>query len=249
MNPYWSEDSGGREPPNRPDQNEDLASIQTAKLVVREPGMDEVAVPLTRAVTVLGRDRSCDTLLHAPYVSRIHAQIERKDGVHVLTDLSTNGTIVNGQRIQAPVELRHGDEIMFSNVRAWYVIEIPSDAATPAMPAVSERREAQSTLLLSVDANRYSVWIEPLKAEVALTPLEFRLMDYLFQKNGNVATREEICEAVWGDSEYELDSLYRLVDRLKAKVEPAPAQPRFLISHRGIGYSLQAQSNGDLDQD
>jgi len=62
---------------------------------------------------------------------------------------------------------------------------------------------------------------------------------YLFGRRGGVATREELGAEVWGEGSYDLESLYRLVQRVKEKLEPDAANPRYLISHRGIGYSLQ----------
>lgn len=61
---------------------------------------------------VLGRSRDCDVVLSDPNVSREHAEIRPRGGSWVLTDLgSTNGSCLNGRRIDHPEVLKPGDEI------------------------------------------------------------------------------------------------------------------------------------------
>jgi len=61
---------------------------------------------------ILGRDLDCDQILDHPMISRHHARISRAGEGRVIEDLkSTNGTYVNGTRIDAPVALRFGDVI------------------------------------------------------------------------------------------------------------------------------------------
>jgi hypothetical protein len=60
----------------------------------------------------LGRSRECDVMLDDPNVSRTHAELRPRGGSWVLTDLgSTNGSSINGQRIDAPTVVKPGDEI------------------------------------------------------------------------------------------------------------------------------------------
>jgi hypothetical protein len=64
--------------------------------------------PLGERIT-LGRDLSSDIQLNDGQVSRKHAVVQRIQDVYVITDLhSTNGTYVNGQRINKPTILAHG---------------------------------------------------------------------------------------------------------------------------------------------
>jgi len=75
--------------------------------------------------------------------------------------------------------------------------------------------------------------------ELPLTATEFRLLLELARRPGQVFTRELLLALVW-DYDYLGDS--RLVDvavqRLRAKLEPDPAQPRLLRTVRGAGYKL-----------
>jgi hypothetical protein len=64
------------------------------------------------AGVTLGRSRQCDVVLEDPNVSREHAEIRPRGGSWVLSDLgSTNGSSVNGRRIDGPEVLKPGDEI------------------------------------------------------------------------------------------------------------------------------------------
>jgi hypothetical protein len=60
----------------------------------------------------LGRSRQCDVMVDDPNVSRAHADIRPRGGSWVLTDLnSTNGSRLNGRRLEEPEVLKPGDEI------------------------------------------------------------------------------------------------------------------------------------------
>ena len=76
--------------------------------------------------------------------------------------------------------------------------------------------------------------------EVALTKTEFGLLCELAQASGRILTREILLEKVWG---YDYFGDGRLVDvhirRLRTKVEADPAQPRHIVTVRGLGYKLE----------
>jgi Protein of unknown function (DUF3662)/FHA domain len=60
----------------------------------------------------IGRSRQCDVVLNDPNVSREHAEIRPRGGSWVLTDLgSTNGSSLNGRRIEGPEVVKSGDEV------------------------------------------------------------------------------------------------------------------------------------------
>jgi DNA-binding response OmpR family regulator len=75
--------------------------------------------------------------------------------------------------------------------------------------------------------------------EVHCTRTEFRLLCELANHPGKVLSREQLLERVWG---YDYFGDGRLVDvhvrRLRTKVEPDPAAPRFILTVRGMGYKL-----------
>lgn len=60
---------------------------------------------------IIGRHHSCDVVLTAPTVSRRHARLIFRDGGWIIQDLaSTNGTMLNGQRV-GRCRLRPGDQL------------------------------------------------------------------------------------------------------------------------------------------
>ena len=79
--------------------------------------------------------------------------------------------------------------------------------------------------------------------EIHLTKTEFHLLCELSDQLGKVLSREHLLEEVWG---YDYFGDGRLVDvhvrRLRTKVEPDPAHPRHVVTGRGMGYKLQAES-------
>jgi FHA domain len=60
---------------------------------------------------VIGRDVGCDVVVPQADVSRRHAEIVPAQSGYVLTDLSTNGVLVNGNRVRYSVLLKRGDVI------------------------------------------------------------------------------------------------------------------------------------------
>jgi DNA-binding response OmpR family regulator len=74
---------------------------------------------------------------------------------------------------------------------------------------------------------------------VTLTTQEFKLLKYLAGSSGRVISREELLNEVWGYQNYPST---RTVDnhilRLRQKLEPDPASPRFLMTMHGAGYKF-----------
>jgi len=72
---------------------------------------------------------------------------------------------------------------------------------------------------------------------IELTPLEFKLLATFIHSRGRVLSRERLLAAAWGPDTYASD---RIVDNhianLRRKIEPDPANPRYLRNLRGLGY-------------
>jgi DNA-binding response OmpR family regulator len=72
---------------------------------------------------------------------------------------------------------------------------------------------------------------------VDMTPLEFKLLRAFVKNRGRVLSRERLLDLVWGRDIYVTQ---RVVDNyivtLRKKLEPEPAEPRFLVNVRGQGY-------------
>jgi len=74
---------------------------------------------------------------------------------------------------------------------------------------------------------------------LSLTPSEFRLLQVLAQRPGQVYDRAQIASLVWN---YDYLGESRLVDvhvrRLRLKIEDDPSNPKFLLTMRGLGYKF-----------
>jgi DNA-binding response OmpR family regulator len=77
---------------------------------------------------------------------------------------------------------------------------------------------------------------------ITLTTQEFKLLKYLATSPGRVISREELLNEVWGYQNYPST---RTVDnhilRLRQKLEPDPASPRFFLTMHGSGYKFTAE--------
>ncbi len=72
----------------------------------------------------IGRSRQCDVMLDDPNLSRAHAEIRPRGGSWVVTDLgSTNGSRLNGRRLDATEVLKPGDELEFGTTQLTFELE------------------------------------------------------------------------------------------------------------------------------
>jgi len=104
---------------------------------------------------------------------------------------------------------------------------------------IDESEESQITIgVLSLDLEKFEVVVRGQKVE-DLTRREFEVLKYLAQKKGQVISREALLEKVWG---YEYYGDIRTVDvtvrRIREKIEKNTANPKILITKRGIGYYI-----------
>jgi two-component system response regulator RegX3 len=89
-----------------------------------------------------------------------------------------------------------------------------------------------------MDVDRHSVTVAG--TPVALPLKEFDLLEYLLRNSGRVLTRGQLIDRVWGaDYVGDTKTLDVHIKRLRAKIEPDAANPRFLLTVRGLGYKLE----------
>jgi DNA-binding response OmpR family regulator len=95
---------------------------------------------------------------------------------------------------------------------------------------------AAGGLLLDLTSGQVSRDGSPL----SLTPIEFRLLVYLARHRGQVLSRSQIVEAVWGHGA-DLDSEQAVnvhIRRLREKVEADSSRPALILTVPGLGYKL-----------
>jgi hypothetical protein len=95
------------------DESPDVSAGAEGEIMlrVRRPG-SAVQTAFVGAGAVLGRGRDCALVFNEPEISKSHSRISLNGQQAVIEDLhSTNGTLVNGHRIEGTVPLRRGDRI------------------------------------------------------------------------------------------------------------------------------------------
>jgi hypothetical protein len=99
---------------------------------------------------------------------------------------------------------------------------------------------AEESTSLWVDAAAGRVFVNGAATE-PLTALEYKLIQLLFKNRDKIIDKYQIVTHVWGDSyidEVDDARIEKLISRLRQKIEPDPASPRFLTTIRGRGYQL-----------
>ncbi len=103
--------------------------------------------------------------------------------------------------------------------------------------SVEPAREVKSGEL-SLDPERQQVQ-RGQEPAIRLTPLEFRLLQHLMLNRGQVLTADVLIEHVWGyEDTGDRVLLKQLIRRLRRKIEPDPANPRYIETIPNIGYSF-----------
>jgi len=108
-----------------------------ATLIVLSPPSPGMRCLLQKSrQTVLGRDSTCDLILNKRSISRFHAQVTLSQGTYYLEDMrSTNGTFVNGTKVQSRTSLKDGDRITIHDVPIAFLL---SDDAVMDVPTMSQ---------------------------------------------------------------------------------------------------------------
>jgi two-component system KDP operon response regulator KdpE len=94
---------------------------------------------------------------------------------------------------------------------------------------------------IDLDARRVSAAPDGSgRADVRLTPTEWRLLDALVRHPGKLVARQQLITEVWGPVGSEDSSSLRFyLNRLRRKLEPDPSRPRHLLTEPGMGYRFQ----------
>lgn len=183
---------------------------------------------------LIGREATCDVVVPDRMVSRFHARLTpTPDGIQ-LEDLgSKNGTHRNGNLVIGKVDLQDGDTLQIALCQQF--IYLTSDATMP----LTEAGSGAGRLRLDLRSRR--VWVNDNPLDPPLSALQFHVLRVLYERQGQVVSREQLVSASWGDdqavgvSDQALDALLRrLRDRI-AEIDPARA---YIITVRGHGIKL-----------
>ncbi|WP_322793626.1 response regulator transcription factor [Bellilinea sp.] len=88
---------------------------------------------------------------------------------------------------------------------------------------------------LKIDFGRREVWVDGKL--VKLRPTEYRLLYHLVQNAGWVMTYDQLLSKVWGYEYRDEPHYVRLyINYLRQKLEKDPANPKYILTERGVGY-------------
>lgn len=200
--------------------------IESSPYLIDESGQEHA---LENNPTRIGRGVENEIVIVSKLSSREHALIRREGRRTFLEDMgSTNGTFLNGERIQAAVDLRDGDELLVGGLRFTF-----------HDPDMTSRETPFPELEVNIAAGE----VRLNRRLVQLSPKEFALLAFLRQNIGRVCSKDEIGRAVWseyqeGIFDYQIENLVR---RLRNKIEMDPNAPQLLLTIRGLGYKLVGQ--------
>jgi len=170
----------------------------------------------------------------------LDVMLPRKDGFEVCRDLRRAG--VSTPIILLTARAQEAEKILGLELGADdYVTKPFSPRELRARIKAALRRssaprpEAYRFGDIEVDFARAEVRREGTALEV--TPIEFKLLAVFIERRGRVLSREQLLDAAWDNGTHVTD---RAVDahivNLRRKIEPRPAEPKYLLSVRGMGY-------------
>ena len=111
----------------------------------------------------------------------------------------------------------------------------------PDMARLIEAVPSDETEEVTVESVRFVRLRAPKRLPLHLTPSERRLLVVLRRHAGAVVSYQVLSRALWGpgfDAEGDVPVIQQHVSKLRAKLEPFPRSPRYIINYPGMGYAL-----------
>jgi hypothetical protein len=218
-----------------------MPEVEAPMLVIREGQLSGQRFLFNRDMLVVGRGGDCDIVLPERQVSRHHVRFLRGDDGYLVEDLgSKNGTFVNGRALEGRARLQDGDEISVA-----LAVKLAFIGNEATLPLTFERPRAGQGALRLDDLTR-DVRVRGQLLSPPLSLPQYRLIELLYRRQGELVTRDDIVTYVWpedestGISEQAIDALVRrLRDRL-AELDPAH---NYIVTVRGHGFRLDNPSD------
>lgn len=204
---------------------------------------------LDKGACTIGRAASNTLVLDLPGVSRNHAVIQPgPGGGHLLADLhSTNGTYVNGLRLEQMAPLRDGDKLAFGDTVLTYRGSRSAEPA-PDSGATSVQIYSGGVWLLLMDIIGYTAHVQQVGAEAASADFKQWLQlvrPVLIRSGGTInAYLGDAVFAYWREDRHPADKTRAALQELVA-LQPASPRPfRIILHHASIRISggLQGES-------
>lgn len=187
---------------------------------------------IEKELTTLGRWPDNDIVLPDRLVSRHHALVRRVGSQFQLVDCqSTNGTFVNGVRIERDYTLQDGDRIQ---IAPHFQLRFIDSASTAPVT------EGTHFWALEIDEEERRVTIG--EEEVELSVAQYSLLDFLKKNEGRVVSRPEIVGQVWADEEaagITNQAIDALVRRLRERLAKIDTEHQYIQTVRGHGFKFE----------
>ncbi len=125
-------------------------------------------------------------------------------------------------------------------VKPFNILEVKARIKSVLRRTTSKRQTVQSLSAngLFIDVSSRSV--RRNQTEINLTAKEFNLLWVMASQRGRVFSREELHDALWKsdreENSYDLRTVDVHIRRLREKIEPDPANPRYIMTKWGVGY-------------
>lgn len=207
-------------------------------LVIRRQNSSPTQIEWAQTALSIGRDTANDIIIDHPLASRRHARLEYDGDGYTVRDLgSTNGTFVNGDKVDGARMLHNQDriwvadtEIIFNDPEATQKGPLPIEILKQVQSAVESP--------LRIDGRAKEVYISGVQLDPPLTVKEFQLLELLYSHIGEVISKEEIAKSVWDYEVYDYNAIDALIYRLRQRIEIDSGLPKFIVTVRGFGYKL-----------
>jgi DNA-binding response OmpR family regulator len=200
--------------------------------------------PLSKDLVTIGRGAECDIVIPDRQISRIHARLKRADAGYQVEDLgSKNGTHVNGAPLKGSRPLQDGDLIQIAFVAK--LAYVGSEATMPLKVDTTPAGDLVSVGRLRLDSASRRVWVGEQELVPPLSVPQFRFLEQLYMRPGQVCSREEVIGIVWpeaqgaGVSEQAIDALVR---RLRDRLNELDPEHQYVATVRGHGFRLDNPS-------
>lgn len=221
---------------------EDDAPVRTSlrDYFAREGFAVTVAEDGAQALISLGRVR--------PDLVVLDVQLPHKDGLEVCQALrrqmgqAVGIIMISGSKremLDRVVGLEVGADVYMTKPFETRELLAQARALLRSVKAQTAGGEASGWLVVD---ERLRIHFEQRRVEVSgrevhLTPQEFDLLRYLVQHKDACCARADLIDAVWPYEDGVSDSaLNTCIARLRSKIEPDPAKPRYIESVHGVGY-------------
>jgi two-component system alkaline phosphatase synthesis response regulator PhoP len=191
-----------------------------------------------------GREGLDRALADHPDLILLDIMLPKMSGLDVCRQLRSNGVdtpvimlTARGQEIDKVIGLEMGADDYVT--KPFSIKELLARARAHLRRATRQVAEVESYAIGDVNLNFKKYEAIKDGRELELSPREFELLKYFIQHRGETITRDQLLDDVWGYDNYPFT---RTVDnhiaKLRQKIEPTPAEPKYIITVHRVGYKF-----------